>query len=186
MRISILLSIPLLLLGLGCNSNYTPKPKGYIKFDFPEKEYEKLKNHYPFSFEFPIYSRLKRQNNSGFINLDFAHQNAVLYMSYFSLNDNLQEHLTQSERLAYKHNVIADRIIEQLYINDSLSVYGILYDYEGETAVASQFYLTDSVNHFFRGSLYFNAGVNDSILPVNNFLKYDVKHLIETFYWRYK
>ena len=183
MRINILLFIILLL---GCNSNYTPKPKGYVKFDFPEKEYEKLKNDYPFGFEFPIYSRLKRQDNSYFINLDFAHQNAVLYMSYFSLDNNLEEHLKQSERLAYKHNVIADRITEQLYINDSLNVYGILYDYEGETAVASQFYLTDSLKHFFRGSLYFNTGVKDSILPVNNILKYDVKHLIETLYSRDK
>jgi len=186
MRISILLFILLLLVGLGCNSNYTPKPKGYIKFDFPKKEYEELRNDCPFSFEFPIYSRVKRQDNSCFVNLDFTRQNAVLYMSYFSLDDDLQEHLKQSEILAYKHNVIANRITEQLYINDSLNVYGVLYDYEGETAVASQFYLTDSINHFFRGSLYFNTGLNDSILPVNNFLKYDVKHLIETFCWRDK
>ena len=184
MKINILLFIILLL--LGCTSNYTPKPKGYVKFDFPEKEYEELKNDCPFGFEFPSYSRLNRQENSCFINLDFPQQNAVLYISYFSLDDNLQEHLKQSERLAYKHNVIANRITEQLYINDSLNVYGVLYDYQGETAVASQFYLTDSLNHFFRGSLYFNTGLNDSILPVNNFLKYDIKHLIETFYWRDK
>jgi len=176
----------MIFLLIGCDSNYTPKPRGYIKFYFPEKEYDKLKNDYPFSFEFPIYSRLDIQDNPDFINLDFTHQNAILYMSYFSLDDNLQEHFKQSERLAYKHNMITDCITEQLYINDSLNVYGVVYDYEGETAVASQFYLTDSLNHFFRGSLYFNTGVNDSILPVNNFLKYDVKHLIETFYWRDK
>ena len=181
MKISILIFILLLL--LGCTHNYTPKPEAYIKFDFPKKEYRKMQNDYPFNFEFPIYSDLKIQDNINFINLDFENQNAILYMSYFVLNNNLHEHLKQSERLAYQHTLIADRITEQLYINDSLHVYGVLYDYEGESAVSLQFYLTDSLNHFFRGSLYFDTAINDSILPVNNFLKYDVKNLIETFYW---
>ena len=48
------------------------------------------------------------------------------------------------------------------------------------------FILTDSVSHFFRGALYFNTEINDSILPINNFLKYDIKHLIETFHWKDK
>ena len=52
---------------------------------------------------------------------------------------------------------MADGIIEKVFINDSLNVYGILYDYEGVTATALQFYLTDSLNHFFRGALYFDA-----------------------------
>ena len=81
--------------------------------------------------------------------------------------------------------MIADGISEQIYINDSLRVYGVLYDYSGVTATATQFFLTDSVNHFFRGALYFNTEVNDSILPLNNFLKHDVKHLIESFQWQY-
>ena len=88
--------------------------------------------------------------------------------------------------MAYKHNIVADAISEQLYINDSLKVYGLLYDYKGVTATSVQFFLTDSINHFFRGALYFNTEVCDSILPLNNFLKEDVKHLIETFHWKHK
>ena len=120
MRIKILLMIILII---GCNSDYTPKPKAYVKFDFPEKEYKKLRNDCPFGFEFPIYSQVKKHKKSCFFNIDFIHQNAVLYISYFTLADNLQEHLKQSERLAYEHNVIADRIIEKLYVNDSMNVY---------------------------------------------------------------
>ena len=80
---------------------------------------------------------------------------------------------------------MADGISEQIYLNDSLKVYGVLYDYAGVTATAAQFFLTDSINHFFRGALYFNTEVSDSILPINNFLKRDIKHLIETFRWKY-
>ena len=56
--------------------------------------------------------------------------------------------------------------------------------YFSSSATATQFYLTDSVNHFFRGALYFNTEVTDSILPINNFLKEDVKHIIKTFRWK--
>jgi gliding motility-associated lipoprotein GldD len=118
--------------------------------------------------------------------LEFPKQNGILYISYFALENNLKEHIHQSKKLAYKHNVIADAIREQQYVNDSLKVYGMLCDYEGISATATQFYLTDSINHFFRGALYFNTEVNDSILPINLFLKYDIKHLIETFHWKDK
>ena len=168
---------------LSCDTDYTPKPKGLIKLDFPEKEYDKIAINCPFYFEFPVYSELKKNNNC-MLDIVFPNQDGVLYLSYFALESNLDEHLENSQKLAYKHNVTAGAITEQFYVNDSLKVYGVLYDYDGVSATASQFYLTDSVNHFFRGALYFNTEINDSILPINNFLKFDVKHLIETFRWK--
>lgn len=180
------LSLLFSLFFLACNSDYTPKPKALIKIDFPEKEYEKIIINCPFEFEFPIYSKFEKINDNCLINIIFPNQNGVLYLSYFSLENNLDEHSEQSQKLAYKHNLIADAITEQFYINDSLKVYGVLYDYTGVSAASTQFYLTDSVNHFFRGALYFNTEINHSILPINNFLKYDVKHLIETFHWKDK
>ena len=81
------------------------------------------------------------------------------------------DHIEESRSLAYKHAVMADAILESVYINDNEKVYGLLYDYKGSSATATQFYLTDSVDHFFRGALYFNTEVTDSILPINNFIK---------------
>ena len=100
------------------------------------------------------------------------------------MNGNLNQHIEQSRSLAYKHNNQADIISEQLYINKDRNVYGMLYDYEGITATSSQFYLTDSVKHFFRGSFYFDTEINDSIVPINNFVKEDIKYLIESFSWK--
>ena len=183
MKSNLLLFLSVLL--LSCNTDYTPKPKALIKIDFPKKEYEKIAINCPFYFELPLYGKLMK-NDDCLIDIVFANQNGVLYLSYFALEDNLNEHTKQSQNLAYKHNIIADAITEQFYVNDSLKVYGLLYDYDGMSATATQFYLTDSVNHFFRGALYFNTEINDSILPINNFLKYDIKHLIETFRWKDK
>jgi len=172
----------LAVLFLSCNTDYTPKPKALIKLDFPKKEYERIVINCPFYFEFPVYSQLKKKNDNCLIDIVFPNQNGVLYLSYFELENNLTEHAKQSQKLAYKHNVNANS--PQFYVNDSLKVYGVLYEYDVMSATATQFYLTDSINHFFRGSLYFDTEINDSILPINNFLKYDVKHLIETFRWK--
>jgi len=184
MKASFLFFISVLL--IACSADYTPKPKALIKLDFPKKVYEKLDSDCPFSFEIPIYSQLNKKENSCLMDLSFPQQKGVLYISYFSLENNLEAHTKQSQKLAYKHNVSIDAIREKVYVNDSLKVYGVLYDYNGISATSTQFYLTDSVNHFFRGALYFDTEVSDSILPINLFLKYDIKHLIETFYWKYK
>ena len=62
---------------------------------------------------------------------------------------------------------------------------GVYFTLKGNTATGNQFFATDSVRHFLRGALYFSASPNfDSIRPVNNFLKQDVEHLINTLRWR--
>lgn len=182
MRFKIFLLYSIFL--LGCSEDYTPKPRAFFKIDLPQKVYLRTVIDCPFEFNIPSYSDLVEVNKHCFYNLEFTYQDAILHLTYLPIEENLQEHTEESRSLAYKHDVMADAIAEQVYINDSLKVYGMLYDYDGITATAAQFYLTDSVNHFFRGALYFNTEVSDSILPLNNFLKKDVKHLIESFRWK--
>ena len=172
------------LMFVSCNQDYTPKPRGFFKLDLPQKKYYVIDSTCPFSFETANYSTMISIKKDCLFDIDFPKLNGKLHITYLPLNNNLYEHIEQSRALAYKHNVMADGISETLYYNDSLKVYGILYDYVGMTATATQFFLTDSINHFFRGALYFNTEISDSILPINNFLKLDVKHLIETFQWK--
>jgi hypothetical protein len=52
-------------------------------------------------------------------------------------------------------------------------------------ATAHQFFVTDSVRHFLRGALYFDATPNaDSLGIVNDFLLTDLKHMVNTLQWR--
>ena len=51
---------------MACNTDYTPKPKAFIKLDFPEKVYEKLNVDCPFIFEFPVYSKLFKKENKAY------------------------------------------------------------------------------------------------------------------------
>lgn len=177
------ISIFILILFCACRDNYTPKPRGFFKLSFPEKKFQQYAKDCPFTFQFPIYSEVKTLEKYCFFNLHFPSFKATLHMSYFPINENLYIHTEESRTLAYKHSIKANAISEQPFINNKNKVFGLVYDYEGTTATALQFYLTDSTNHFFRGALYFDTEVNDSIKPVSSFLEEDIKYLIESFRW---
>ena len=84
-------------------------------------------------------------------------------------------------------NVVAHAIPERAYTNEEAQVYGLTFDFAGNTATTMQFVLTDSVHHFFRGAVYFSAVPNeDSIAPVAAFVREDMLTLIESFRWREK
>jgi len=55
----------------------------------------------------------------------------------------------------------------------------------GNAASQYQFFLTDSIDHFLVGSLYFYAQPNfDSIYPAAVYLEKDIVHLMETLKWK--
>jgi gliding motility-associated lipoprotein GldD len=93
--------------------------------------------------------------------------------------------MEQTYRMNVKSHISrADAISEMQFINDSAKIYGILYDLKGNVATAVQFYMTDSVRHFLRGSLYFQATPNsDSLEPVVKYFREDIITLIETLRW---
>ena len=179
-------SIMLLVISCNTKSNYLPKPRGYFRIDFPEKKYQHYQSDCPYSFDFPNYSKISDYNpDSCWINIDFPKYKGTIHISYKVIKNNIQQYLEDSRTLVYKHTIKADAIKETLYKNDEKKVYGILYDIKGNTASSLQFFLTDSINHFFRGALYFNAQPNkDSLKPVVNFIKKDITYLIESFEWK--
>ena len=161
-----------------------PKPKAFVSIQFEKKQYYKPKflEKYPFSFEIPKYSELELIDN--YLNLNFKKYRAKLHISYFSLENDLKRHTENSRRLAFNHTNKANSISEIIYQNDERNVYGVKFDFDGSTATSTQFFLTDSTNHFFRGALYFNTHKSDSLAIVEEYLKADVIRIIETFCWK--
>lgn len=172
------------------NKHYQPKPKGYFRIDFPEKEYRKLDSMSYYSFEYPTYSIIKPDHLSPqekeWVNVVYPAYKGTIHISYKTVNDNLGTYLEDSYYMMSKHISRAMGIRDSVIINPERDVYGLIYFLEGEdVASPMQFYLTDSVNHFMRGSLYFNVKTNnDSLAPVIDFIVDDVRHLIETIEWK--
>jgi gliding motility-associated lipoprotein GldD len=181
---------------LSCNTNYTvDKKRGYFKIDFPKKEYRVFDTlDYPYSFEYPVYANVVKDStffdskpeNPWWINIDFPQFNGRVFVSYKEIGKNKFDSLVNDAfKLSYKHHSQKASAIDQELISTKNGIEGFYFTLEGNTATANQFFLTDSVKHFLRGALYFNATPNeDSISVVNDFLKTDIKHLIETFKWK--
>lgn len=86
--------------------------------------------------------------------------------------------------LTNKNNVVASSIKDSV-IGTSNGVSGMMFSVGGNAATAMQFFLSDTSRHFIRGALYFDATPNaDSVKPVQDFLKKDLEHMINSFEWR--
>ncbi|MBO4573722.1 MAG: gliding motility lipoprotein GldD [Bacteroidales bacterium] len=186
------LTLSLLLLALcSCGSRHPqPKPRGYFRIDLPEKQYVRLDTMRYYAFEYPVYSTITPDylspDEKDWANVEFPSFKGTIHLSYKAVNNNLREYLEDAYTMITKHITKATGIRDSVVINRDRRVYGLVYFLDGE-GVASplQFYLTDSTNHFMRGSLYFNVYPNnDSLQPVIDFITDDVRHLINTLEWK--
>ena len=188
-RLSSVLILFIVVIVWSCDSTSVPKPRGYFRINFPEKEYRLFDSIYPFTFNYPAYGRVMPESNRGqdgkWLNVDFPGYKARIHLSYKDVAGNLNLMTEDAHSLAYKHTVKADAIDEQVFSNPQKKVYGILYDIKGNSASSVQFFLTDSVRHYIRGALYFRCEPNkDSLSPAVDFFRKDVVAMIESFEWK--
>lgn len=177
---------------ISCSADYSPKPRAYHRIDFPKKQYiQQQVDGCPFEFEIPAYSVLTndvtRNSAPCWKNIDFKDYNARLHLSYFQISNNAPlSQLTEDARsFVFKHTSKATAIDQQSIEIPQHNVSGLEYNIKGNTASNFQFYVTDQQNHYLRGALYFNEKPNlDSIYPVLDFLKTDIKHIINTIRWK--
>lgn len=190
MRILIVFGI--ILSFISCTGgDYAPKPRGYFRIEFPEKEYRQFNTGAPFTFDYPVYAEMypDSSKNSGeyWYNLTFPAYNARVHISYYNFlsKATLDELTEDSRKLAFKHTVKATGINEALIKNAQKDVYGIYYTIDGNTASSLQFFLTDSSKHYLRAALYFNEKPQqDSIQPVADFIEKDLEKMIASFKWK--
>lgn len=185
----------LTLVLLSCNNDYTIKPRGYFKIDLPQKSYQKFdRPGYPYTFEYPVYSSVIKDTlffesepeNPYWINVDFPQFNSKIHISYKEVGKNKIDSLVNDAfTMAYKQHTYKASAIEPVPFTSDKGIQGVYFSLTGNTATANQFFITDSVKHFLRGALYFDATPNeDSLRPVSNFLRQDMEHLINTLQWR--
>lgn len=184
-----------------CNGDhdYSPKPRGYFRIDFPKKEYRQYESPYPFTFLYPKYAVVVQDtkvvpqkdkrliNMKHLLNMQFPQFNGTLHLSYESITSQkvFNELIEDARSFAFKHTVKATSIVQGSIRNPQQKVYGIYYTIDGNAASSLQFFLTDSLHNYMRGALYFNSEPRlDSIQPVLTFVKKDVDTLIKTFRWK--
>ena len=179
---------------ISCNSEFTPKRKGYYRIDFPKHEYRVFNEPgYPYTFEYPVYASVLKDStyfeaqpeNPYWINIDFPRFNGRIYISYKNIaGGNFTNLVNDAYKMTYKHTSKATEITDSIMRTPN-NVSGIFFEVGGNAATAKQFFLSDSTKNFLRGALYFDATPNeDSLSVVNSFLQEDMKHLINTLKWK--
>ena len=178
---------------ISCGNDPIPKPKGFLRLEYPTPEYKNVDVSLPFTFDKNQLAERIRSikadsiNNIYGVDLDYPNLKGTIYLTYknVSSREQLLSYIKDAQNLTQKHVIKADEIIEQPYLNKEHNVYGMFYEVGGNAASQSQFYVTDSTNHFLNGSLYFYAKPNyDSIYPAAVYLKNDIQHIMESLRWK--
>ena len=169
-------------------TNHIPKPKGYFRIDFPEKKYELIEKTCGATYERPNYTYiLEKESKSDsicFQNLVFPYYRASIYCTHIKLNSDLFVHTEEYQKKVMEHRAKSSGIQELEYFDEEKKVFGTTFEIQGDVACNYIFYLTDSTENFFAGSLFFETAPNyDSLQPVLDFIKEDIQHLVETFEW---
>jgi len=181
----------MLISACGGSPDYSPKPRGFFRIEFPEKHYQAYSEGCPFTFDYPVYGNIEPDKEKGakpcFQNIQFPRFNATLHLSYDAIHSpkEFNKLVEDAHKLSFKHTVKATSIDEATIAYADKKVYGIYYTIDGNAASSAQFFLTDSTKHYLRGALYFNTEPRlDSIQPVLTFLKKDVDVMIKSFKWK--
>lgn len=155
-----------------------------LRLKYPKADYRQVNTNCPYSFALNKHANLISKKNCG-INIEYPHMNATLYLTYQDVrSNNLDSLLRDAQKLAYDHTIKANSIPEQPFINPEKKVYGMFYMINGNAATQAEFYVTDSINHFLNGALYFDAKPNfDSIYPAVEYLREDIRKIMETLTW---
>jgi len=187
----IFLSLLIMLALISCQQPHAPKPRAYFRIDLPEKEFKPFDLDFPYSFEIPVYGTFEpntRANSMPYwADVVFPEFRARIHLTYKAVRNpqSLNAFLEDSREFTSRHIPKASGINEEMFLDEQRRVFGMLYHIRGrDVASPLQFFLTDSVNHFLRGSLYFYVTPNnDSLAPVIQFLETDIRHLIATLNW---
>ena len=177
-----------------CNSDYTIKRRAYFKIDFPAHQYQQFDQlGYPYTFEYPVYAKIVKDStffeakpeNDYWINVEFPRFNSKIYISYKEIGKNdFNKLVNDAFTMTYKHTSKATEITDSL-MKTPKGISGVFFNVGGNAATAKQFFVTDSVKHFLRGAMYFDATPNeDSLGIVYDFLQADMKHLINSLQWK--
>ena len=174
---------------------YTPKPRAYPKIEFPQRNYIPFGEDYcSFTFQYPQYTQIQRDSlffdesplHSCWFDLYYPSFDSRIYFTYYPIGESKDFDDLKSDafEMADWHNKKANYIDEYLIDRPDRNVFGFAFNIDGPAASPFQFFVTDSVSHFLRGSVYFNAKTQtDSLAPLIKFVKEDALKIIETIEW---
>ncbi len=169
---------------VGCREeNVLPKPRAMLRLEFSKTSMSEVETD-NFKFEYNTRAKFKVKNSSSLV-LEYPEMKGAIFINYRKVDKNISSLIADAQKLSFEHAAKADGIRPRIFENEENQVYGTFYEVSGDAASQAQFFVTDSVNHFVTGSLYFAAKPNyDSIYPAASYLQKDMGRIMETLRWK--
>ena len=170
---------------ISCAQETQPKPSGELRLEYPKATYQKFSAPCDFSFEYSQFAKIENAKNPCWYYIDYPKMKAKVFITYFPIKNDFDLHVKESEKMVYEHTIKASAIDTKSFNFPDRKVFGNFYELQGPTASNLQFFATDSTKHYLTANLYFNTRPKpDSLAPAINYIKDDLRHLIETLEWK--
>ena len=168
---------------VSCDISIIPKQNAFFAPELKASTYNLLTTDCNYIFSKNKIARIEQLDNCNF-NIIYDNLNAKIFFSSINLNNNFGEvsKIFDEKIIENSSNVTEVKVSE--YVDEQILVYSRIFNYVGNVPSNVQFYLTDSTSNFLAGSLFFNTEPNyDSLLPYINYIRADIRKLIENFEW---
>ena len=168
---------------LSCDTSITPKQNAFFAPEFKESNYDLFTTECNYSFSKNKIARIEYLDNCNF-NIVYDDLNAKIFFSSINIKNNFPQIIKVFDERIIENSSNVTEVKVSEYTDDQILVYSRMFNYVGNAPTNLHFYLTDSTSNFLAGSLFFNTEPNyDSLLPYINYIRSDVRKLIENFEW---
>ncbi len=174
----------LLILIFSCDfSTNLPKQKAYFAPEFKTPEYDNVSLDCGYTFYKNLEATIKDFKNCNY-EISYENFNAKIFINQIVFSESVDK-VTNVFNLKINENLkYSDQVIESDFFDSERRIYSKLYSFVGNSPSNIQFYLTNKIDKFLTGSLFFETKPNyDSLYPNINYIKNDIKKMVSSFKW---
>lgn len=177
----------LALIVFSCNNNVNlPKQKAYFAPEFEIPTYKKISLDCNYSFNINSQASINNIKNCNY-EIYYKNLNAKIFINQIVLSNSIEKVLNTFNQKINENSRLSDQIIQSDYVNIDKKIYSKLYSFVGNSPSNIQFYVTNQTDKFLTGSLFFETKPNyDSLFPYIDYIRNDIKKMVDSFRWIYE
>ena len=177
----------LALIVFSCNNNVNlPKQKAYFAPEFEIPTYKKISLDCNYSFNINSQASINNIKNCNY-EIYYKNLNAKIFINQIVLSNSIEKLLNTFNQKINENSRLSDQIIQSNYVNIDKKIYSKLYSFVGNSPSNIQFYVTNQTDKFLTGSLFFETKPNyDSLFPYIDYIRNDIKKMVDSFRWIYE
>ena len=177
----------LTLIVFSCNNNVNlPKQKAYFAPEFEIPTYKKISLDCNYSFNINSQASINNIKNCNY-EIYYKNLNAKIFINQIVLSNSIEKVLNTFNQKINENSRLSDQIIQSNYVNIDKKIYSKLYSFVGNSPSNIQFYVTNQTDKFLTGSLFFETEPNyDSLFPYIDYIRNDIKKMVDSFRWIYE